>query len=210
MHGKYIVIEGLEGSGKSTSITTVADVLHEYGIADFIFTREPGGTPLAETLRNLVKQDHLEEKLTDETELLLIYAARKQLVENKIKPALAAGKWVIGDRHDLSTQTYQGGGRGLNQQLIHTLKQLVLGDFKPDLTLYLDIDPQIGLSRALKRGELDRFERESLAFFDRVRARYLELAAQDPSIKIIDATKSPDEVANAIKNTLLTWLTQSN
>jgi dTMP kinase len=122
-----------------------------------------------------------------------------------IKPALAEGKWVIGDRHDLSTQAYQGGGRGIDQTMLATLRDAVLGDFRPDLTLYLDVTPEVGLKRARARGELDRIEQESFDFFNRTRARYLELAEQDASIRTIDATQSLEEVTRAIQNTVAQW-----
>lgn len=193
MSGKFIVIEGLEGAGKSTAINYVLEFLKSKGIDQLITTREPGGTPLAEKMRAIVKEIH-EEKLTVQAELLLMYAARVQLVENKIKPALFNGQWVVGDRHDLSSQAYQGGGRGIDAKLIGQIKEAVLGDFKPDLTLYLDIDPAIGLHRARQRGELDRIELEQLSFFERTRTRYLELASKDNSIFVIDASQSPSEV----------------
>ncbi|MNZ69120.1 Thymidylate kinase [compost metagenome] len=139
-------------------------------------------------------------------EVLMFYAARVQLVETVIKPALAEGQWVIGDRHDLSTQAYQGGGRGIDQQMLATLRNAVLGDFRPNLTLYLDVTPEVGLKRARARGELDRIEQESLDFFNRTRARYLELAAQDDSIRTIDATQSLEEVTRAIRETITAWL----
>ena len=201
MSSKFIVIEGLEGAGKSTAVSYVLDWLRQHGITQLETTREPGGTPLAEKMRAIVKEVH-DEPLTIQAELLLMYAARVQLVENRIKPALQNGTWVVGDRHDLSSQAYQGGGRGIDAALINQIKQAVLGDFAPDLTLYLDIDPAIGLERARLRGELDRIEQEALAFFQRTRARYLELAKQDPTIYIIDAAQSPEQVQAAI-NTVL-------
>jgi dTMP kinase len=127
-------------------------------------------------------------------------------VETVIKPALASGNWVIGDRHDLSTQAYQGGGRGIDQTLLTTLRDAVLGDFRPDLTIYLDVTPEVGLKRARARGELDRIEQESLDFFNRTRARYLELAAQDPSIRTIDATQLLEEVVADIRRTVTAWV----
>lgn len=195
---KFIVIEGLEGAGKSSAVAYVTDWLKGHGICEIECTREPGGTPLAERMRAIVKEQH-DEPLTMEAELLLMYAARVQLVANRIKPALARGAWVVGDRHNLSSQAYQGGGRGIPAALIDGIKQSVLGDFKPDLTLYLDIDPALGLSRARHRGELDRIEQEQLPFFERTRERYLSLAAQDESIKVIDASQTPDEVKAAIE-----------
>ena len=208
MTGKFIVIEGLEGAGKTTAINTVARILNQYHICDLQFTREPGGTPIAEALRNLIKNGLDDEPLTDKAELLMLYAARIQLIDNVIKPALNAGKWVIGDRHDLSTQAYQGGGRQLDKVFIATLKEQVLGNFKPDLTLYLDIEPQIGLMRARERGELDRIEQQSFPFFERIRQRYLELANQDETIFTIDASKSISQVTMQIEQILTTWLTQ--
>lgn len=195
---KFIVIEGLEGAGKSSAVRYVTDYLQRHGINRIECTREPGGTPLAERMRAIVKEVH-DERLTIAAELLLMYASRVQLVETRIKPALADGVWVVGDRHDLSSQAYQGGGRGIDAQLIGAIKQAVLGNFKPDLTLYLDIDPALGLQRARHRGELDRIELEQLSFFERTRTRYLELAAKDDSIVVIDAAQTPEQVKAAIE-----------
>lgn len=209
-NSKFIVIEGLEGAGKTSAIQTVVDTLKQQGITDLAFTREPGGTPLAEKLRELIKQGIKGEKVTDKAELLMLYAARVQLVENVIKPALAQGKWVIGDRHDLSSQAYQGGGRGIDKALMKSLRDTVLADFKPDLTLYLDLDPAVGLARARARGELDRIEKESMDFFYRTRERYLALAKEDASIITIDASQDIDKVQANIRDVLNQWLTQEN
>lgn len=208
--GKFIVIEGLEGAGKTTAKETVVNVLHQHNIHDLVFTREPGGTPLAESLRTLIKDGAEDEVITDKAELLMIYAARIQLVENIIKPALASGKWVVGDRHDLSSQAYQGGGRGLDKNLMVALKSTVLGEFKPDLTLYLDLSPEIGLQRARQRGELDRIEKESLVFFERTRQRYLELAKQDDSIITINAEQTLENVTADIQRALTAWLAKQD
>ncbi|MBV1841718.1 dTMP kinase [Photobacterium ganghwense] len=206
MTGKFIVIEGLEGAGKSTAIKQVTRVLAEHGISDITSTREPGGTPLAEQMRKLVKEGHPDEPLTDMAELLLLYAARSQLVENVIKPALFGGHWVVGDRHDMSSQAYQGGGRGFNQTVMAQLRDTVLGDFRPDFTIYMDIDPVVGLERARGRGELDRIEKMNIDFFHRTRARFLELAEQDPRVVIIDAGQSLEKVTADITDALEQWL----
>ncbi|MBB1199688.1 dTMP kinase [Enterobacteriaceae bacterium 89] len=208
MRSKYIVIEGLEGAGKTTARNVLVETLEHLGVNDLVFTREPGGTVLAEKLRSLVLDIKSvgDEIITDKAEVLMFYAARVQLVDTVIKPALAEGKWVIGDRHDLSTQAYQGGGRGIDQHLLATLRDAVLGDFRPDLTLYLDVTPEVGLKRARARGDLDRIEQESFNFFNRTRARYLELAAQDPSIRTVDATQPLETVMQNIRETLVAWV----
>ncbi|ENM3751627.1 MULTISPECIES: dTMP kinase [Vibrio] len=210
MNAKFIVIEGLEGAGKSSAIQVVVETLQQNGIDRITRTREPGGTVLAEKLRALVKEEHPGEELQDITELLLVYAARVQLVENVIKPALARGEWVVGDRHDMSSQAYQGGGRQIAQSTMQSLKQTALGDFKPDLTLYLDIDPKLGLERARGRGELDRIEKMDISFFERARERYLELAKSDDSVVMIDAAQSIEYVTADIRRALQDWLSQVN
>ncbi|BCK03605.1 MULTISPECIES: dTMP kinase [Vibrio] len=210
MNAKFIVIEGLEGAGKSSAIQVVVETLQQNGINRITRTREPGGTVLAEKLRALVKEEHPGEELQDITELLLVYAARVQLVENVIKPALARGEWVVGDRHDMSSQAYQGGGRQIAQSTMQSLKQTALGDFKPDLTLYLDIDPKLGLERARGRGELDRIEKMDISFFERARERYLELANSDDSVVMIDAAQSIEYVTADIRRVLQDWLSQVN
>ncbi|HBO38471.1 MAG TPA: dTMP kinase [Pasteurellaceae bacterium] len=205
MNGKFIVLEGLEGAGKTTARQAVVEQLHKQGIHDLVFTREPGGTPLAEKLRHLIKHES-EEPITDKAELLMLYAARIQLVENVIKPALAQGKWVLGDRHDLSSQAYQGGGRQLDRKLLNTLKETILGDFEPDFTIYLDIDPVIGLARARGRGELDRIEQQSLDFFQRTRRCYLELVKDNPKAVIINAGQPLKKVTADIQSAVENWL----
>jgi len=195
--GKFIVVEGLEGAGKSTAIALVNNYLLQLG-ADVVCTREPGGTPLAENLRSLVKQVQTSETVAPQTELLLMYATRMQLVSNVIQPALAKGQWVLADRHDMSSRAYQGGGRQLDEQFINQLRQAVLGGLTPDLTLYLDIDPAMGLERARVRGELDRIEQEQLAFFQRTREKYLSIAATEPNIVVIDANQPLAQVQQQI------------
>tara|TARA_R110000737_G_scaffold17047_3_gene34478 strand:- start:2026 stop:2661 length:636 start_codon:yes stop_codon:yes gene_type:complete len=197
--GKFIVVEGIEGAGKSSAISVIEAVLDKYDIA-FIKTREPGGTPLAEALRDIVKSASHEEELTQETELLLMYASRSQLLANRILPALAQGIWVIGDRHDLSSRAYQGGGRQFDDTIMNAIADVTLKGFKPDLTVYLDIAPELGLSRAKARGELDRIELEKIEFFERVRNKYLALAKASETTIIIDASQNMSTVHNDVKN----------
>lgn len=190
--GRFVVIEGLEGAGKTTAIQTVQQWLRDQG-HPLVQTREPGGTPLAEQIRTLVKSVQ-QDRVSPVTELLLMYAARAQLLDNVIRPALARGDWVLADRHDLSSRAYQGGGRQIPDEVLDPIRQLVLAGLRPDLTLYLDINPEIGLARARARGELDRIEQEQLAFFQRARAKYLAVAASEPNIVVIDAAKPLAEV----------------
>lgn len=204
MPGKFIVIEGLEGAGKSSAVALVKSCIEAAG-HQLVCTREPGGTPMAEAIRDCVKQQW-QETVTIEAELLLMYAARVQLLENVIRPALSQGKWVLGDRHDLSSRAYQGGGRQIDDSLIENLRAISLKGFTPDLTLYLDVDPAIGLERARGRGELDRIEQSGLAFFQRTRDKYLQLAAADTSIKVIDAMQPIEQVHQQIKQTLEAFL----
>ncbi|MFN6970576.1 MAG: dTMP kinase [Rheinheimera sp.] len=200
--GRFIVIEGLEGAGKTTAISTVRQWLEAKG-HQVVQTREPGGTPLAEQIRTLVKSVQ-HEQVAAETELLLMYAARVQLLSQVIRPALERGDWVLADRHDMSSRAYQGGGRMIDAHLIDSIRAAVLGNTTPDFTLYLDIDPVIGLERAKIRGELDRIEQEQLAFFQRTRARYLDIAQSEPGIAIIDASKTVAEVQQQIIDALET------
>lgn len=206
IQGKFIVIEGLEGAGKSSAISVLLEELEAAGIEHIENTREPGGTVLAEKMRALVKEEQVGEALQDRSELLLMYAARIQLVETVIKPALQKGAWVVGDRHDLSSQAYQGGGRQIDADIMSSLKQIALGSFKPDFTLYLDIEPRVGLERARGRGELDRIEKMDISFFERTRERYLNLASEDSSIVTIDASQEIDLVQTDIRQAVRAWL----
>ncbi|VAX76743.1 Thymidylate kinase [Serratia symbiotica] len=208
MKSQFVVIEGLEGAGKTTARETVASVLREHGVNDIVLTREPGGTPIAEKLRDLFKHGVGNDLPTIRAEVLILYAARVQLVETVIKPALERGAWVVGDRHDLSSQAYQGVGRGADPKLMLSLRDVVLGRFRPNLTLYLDLPPLIGLKRVQARGERDRIEQELLPFFTRTRARYLELAEQDKSIVTLDATKPLEQVTASIRASVIRWLLQ--
>lgn len=196
--GKFIVIEGMEGAGKSSAIDVITKTLTHAQI-DYIQTREPGGTPLAEELRTIVKSAQHQEQVTQETELFLMYASRSQLITNVIQPALSKGNWVIGDRHDLSSRAYQGGGRQIDDNILDTIANMTLKGFKPDLTLYLDVDPKLGLSRAKARGELDRIELEQFEFFERVHQKYLSIAQQDENTVIIDASQSMENVHQDIQ-----------
>lgn len=193
--GRFITLEGIEGAGKSTVAAALAAALRAHGLT-VVATREPGGTPLAERLREVVLQRGTE-RIAPEAETLLMFAARAVHVENLIRPALARGEWVICDRYTDATRAYQGGGRGVSASFIETLSGEVLGGFTPDLTLLLDLPVMTGLERAHARrraagdGDVDRFESETVAFFDRVRARYLEIATADPGrVRVLDATKS--------------------
>jgi dTMP kinase len=199
--GLFITIEGAEGVGKSTNIAFIRTLLTSLGIAH-IATREPGGTPLAERVRTLLL-DKDEEVMDSMTELLLMFAARRQHVEELIRPALRKGQWVVCDRFTDSTYAYQGGGRGLDRQEIETLEQLCLGDFRPDLILVLDLDTASGMSRAMARAELDRFEREDEAFFDRVRQVFLERARQGAPYHLIDAGQPLVDVQAQIRQVIV-------
>lgn len=201
---KFVVVEGLEGAGKTTALNLIKQIFDERGI-DYICTREPGGTPLAEKMREIVKAE-TEETLTTEAELLLMYASRAQLIANVIQPALAQGIWVLGDRHDLSSLAYQGGGRQISDELILPIRNAVLQGFEPDLTLLMDLDPRIGLKRAAARGELDRIEKEQIDFFDRTRAVYLDKANNSEKIQVIDASLALEQVQSNLKSALNTWL----
>ena len=189
MKGKFITVEGTEGVGKTTNIQCIASWLDQCGIV-YISTREPGGTALGEKIRGLLL-DKENTGMTASAELLLMFAARAQHLEEKIIPALAAGTWVLCDRFTDATYAYQGFGRGLNLEHIKRLEALVQGDLHPDFTLILDIDPELGMSRVRARGELDRFESEALEFFDRVRAGYRERASDNPSRYCLVDASSP-------------------
>lgn len=195
--GKFITLEGGEGVGKTTNLSFITQHLAAHGI-DYIVTREPGGTALAEEIRTLLLSAH-EENVCEMTELLLIFAARAQHLHHVILPALRVGKWVVSDRFTDATYAYQGGGRGLSETTIAQLERMVQGDMRPDLTLILDLAPEIGLERARQRAALDRFEREKLEFFTRVRAAYKQRAFAEPErCVLIDASQTLDHVQLAI------------
>ena len=190
---KFITIEGVEGVGKSTNITVIKEYLEQHNI-DYVLTREPGGTLLAEAIRDLLLEDHSED-VDPVTELLLMFAARSQHLAEVIGPALAVGNWVLCDRFTDATYAYQGGGRGIESEKIAILENLVQGELRPDLTLILDLEPELGLARAANRGELDRFEKQQLEFFNKVRNVYLQRAGDEPDrCVVIDASQELEQV----------------
>jgi len=202
--GKFITIEGGEGVGKSTNADFIQSALESRG-CEVVVTREPGGTALGEALRSLLLSADIESPVAM-AELLIIFAARAQHLTTVIEPALAAGKWVLCDRFTDATYAYQGWGRNIDQRAIASLEQLVQGARRPDLTVLLDMDPSLGLSRAKERSELDRFEQEELTFFNRVREGYLARAKEEPARwLIIDASKTLDEVTTVIGQALNDW-----
>jgi dTMP kinase len=195
--GLFITLEGPEGAGKSTNREYLAERLREQGI-EVLLTREPGGTPLAERIRELLLTPSAEPMAAD-TELLLVFAARAQHLAEVIAPALARGVVVLCDRFTDATYAYQGGGRGLSVERIGQLEQFVQGALRPDLTLLFDLPIEIGLARAQARGRLDRFEQEARSFFQAVRHTYLERAAQAPArYRIVDAGQGLAQVQLAL------------
>lgn len=203
--GRFITVEGTEGVGKSTNIAFVRKLLEQHGI-DYELTREPGGTPLAESIRELLLAPR-DERVDPDCELLLVFAARAQHLRTHILPALEAGRWVLCDRFTDATFAYQGGGRRLNLEHIRALETLVQGGLRPDLTLLLDVPVEIGLARARERGALDRFEQEQVEFFERVRAAYLARANAEPErFRIIDASVPLEAVQQQLADALGAYL----
>jgi len=207
--GKFITIEGGEGVGKSTQIAALRESLSSHQI-EVVVTREPGGTPRAERIRELLLQTS-DEPMPPDCELLLMFAARATHLENLIRPALARGAWVICDRFTDATYAYQGGGRGFDLDVIAALEHAVQGELRPDLTLLLDAPVEVGTARAHERnrvsGSTDRFEREQRQFFERVRAAYLQRAREEPDrIVVIDARAPREDVARAIRAAVETRL----
>jgi dTMP kinase len=203
--GRFITLEGVEGAGKSTQLAFAREVLEQAGV-EVVVTREPGGTPLGEELRALLLE-HRADGMSIDAELLLMFAARAEHLARVIRPALAAGRWVLCDRFTDATYAYQGGGRGVPDERIAVLERWVQLDLRPDLTLLFDVPVAIGLGRANRRGAPDRFEAEGESFLERVRARYRLGAVREPDrVRLIDATAQPDKVKAAMREIVREWL----
>lgn len=201
--GKFITIDGIEGAGKSTQIDFICAYLNAKKI-NVVLTREPGGTEIGEKIRKLLLS-HTTGKIHFDTELMLIFAARNEHTQNKIKPALARGDWVLSDRFTDASYAYQGGGRGLDTARIAQLEDWVLQDFAPEMTLLLDVSVELGMRRVKSRGKKDRIEQENLDFFNRVRETYIARSKQYPQrIKLIDASQSAEHTSNQIQAILKT------
>jgi dTMP kinase len=204
VRGRFITIEGGEGAGKSTAQSFIAETLEAKGVS-VVCTREPGGTPLAEAIRHTLLSVEGEPPV-ELAELLLVFAARAQHLAKVIEPALAQGKWVICDRFTDATFAYQGSARGLSDETISALERLVQGDRRPDAVVLMDLSPEVGMTRARARGDLDRFEREDVAFYDRVRAGYLGRAQANPSkYHIVDAAQPLEAVQSDLSQLIGRW-----
>ena len=201
MKGKFITVEGIEGVGKTTNI----DFIHKLLLAaghDVVLTREPGGTPLGEAIRSLLLNPEYT-GMDSTCELQLMFAARAEHLAKVVRPALETGRWVLCDRFTDATYAYQGGGRGINTDIIARLENLVQGDFRPDLTLLLDVPVEVGLARAGKRGALDRFEQEQVGFFERVRQCYLGMAREHTGrYRVVDASQPLQQVQEQLSEFL--------
>ena len=199
--GRFITFEGIDGAGKSTQIDVFSDALRERGVS-LVNTREPGGTPLGESLRDLI----LNQPMERETETLLLFAARAEHVARVIRPALAAGQWVLCDRFTDATYAYQAGGRGLAVERIAALERWVHADLQPDLTLLFDVPPDVAAKRLSAIRTADRFEAEHQEFFARVRAQYLARAAEDPErFFVVDGTLVQDKLSLRLGELARRW-----
>ncbi len=207
--GKFITLEGGEGSGKSTSLPFIKDLLENQGL-EVVMTHEPGGTLLAEQIRQLLLFPVNQEKIVEDTELLLMFASRAQHIAQVIRPAVNAGKWVVCSRFTDSTYAYQGGGRGVELARINQLESWVHKDFQPDLTLLFDLPVELGISRAKQRAKLDRIEQENIEFFSRVRAAYLQRAKQDCRYQVINAAQSISSVQEQLRQEIKTLVRRFN
>lgn len=199
--GLFITLEGIEGAGKSSQVSTIADFFTDQG-KEVVLTREPGGTKTGEQIREiLLNKDNVE--IHSDTELLLMFAARAQHINEVVQPALEKNKIVICDRFTDASYAYQGGGRALGDERIAVLEDWVQGELRPDITFLFDVDVQTGLSRANKRGEADRFEQETVDFFQAVKQTYLKRAKIEPArFRIIDANQGLENVTVQITNEL--------
>ena len=197
IRGKFITLEGGEGVGKTTNLAFIKDYLQEHNIP-VVVTREPGGTVLAEKIRHLLL-DKDSEAISEQAELLLIFAARAQHIKHVIEPALAQGDWVLCDRFTDATYAYQGGGRNMRISTIEWLENLVQGNLRPDLTILLDAPVEIGIERARERGDFDRFESEKISFFEHVRRAYLlQMELHPERIKLIKANQPLADVQRSL------------
>lgn len=200
--GRFITLEGMDGAGKTTHLDWLRQQLANRGLP-LIVTREPGGTPLGEALRKLLLDNH--EPRHPDTEALLMFAARREHIATVIAPALAAGKWVLCDRFTDATYAYQAGGSGMDWDRVAALESWVHGDLQPELTLYFDLEPELGRARTRQARAPDRFEREQLDFYRRVRTAYLRRAREHPDrIRVIDAAQTISEVQTELERIILT------
>jgi dTMP kinase len=197
--GMFLTIEGIEGVGKSTAVKFIQEYLTQVKVG-FVVTREPGGTVIAEQIRQLLLKPNPDEVMVPDTELLLMFASRAQHIATVIEPALLAGKWVVSDRFVDASYAYQGGGRGFNLSQIQILAKLFVKNCFPNVTILLDAPPSVGMARAKRRSSQDRIEQEQIDFFERVRATYLALAQAEPErFRVIDATQPLAKVQTDIK-----------
>jgi dTMP kinase len=201
--GRFITLEGMDGAGKTTHLEWLRQHLVARGVP-LTVTREPGGTPLGEALRKLLLDSH--ESRQPDTEALLMFAARREHIATVIGPALAAGKWVLCDRFTDATYAYQAGGSGMDWERVAALESWVQGELQPDLTLYFDLEPELGRARTRQVRAPDRFERERLEFYERVRAAYLRRAREHPErIRVIDAARTIAEVQSTLQKIISTY-----
>lgn len=203
--GRFVTVEGQDGAGKTTNLSVIRNVLENSGI-DVVQTREPGGTPWGEALRELVL-DYRDMDIAPTAELLIIFAARAQHLHQVIEPALSSGKWVLCDRFTDATYAYQGGGRGISLDTIALLEKMVQGTLQPDLTLLFDVDVDVGSARAQRRSKADRFESEQDSFKQAVRTQYLAIANQHPQrVRVIDASRSLEQVVGEVQRQITEYL----
>ncbi|WP_343189796.1 dTMP kinase [Buchnera aphidicola (Astegopteryx bambusae)] len=205
---KFIVLEGIEGSGKTEMLIYLKQILKKKNIENIICVREPGGTIISEKLRSIIKQEIKNDKISDETEILLFYASRMQLIKNKIIPELKNGNWIISDRYNLSTIAYQS-VKKKNKKLIKNLTKMLIKNFQPDLTIYFDTIPSIGLNRIIKRKNIDRIEKKGIKFFIKVRKNYLKEIKKISKKIIINASLEKKYVKKKLKKKFINWLNKN-